>query len=247
MGVANAAATRDAAGTGRSGNRLLALLPQNEREAVEQHLERVQGKSGQVLAEPGEGFSYVYFPETCVISVVNPTDEGIVEVGTVGNEGMGGISVFLDAHALPSRTIVQIPGMMQRMRVSTFRETADAHPALRHLLLRYTHAFLVQVAQTASCNRMHPIEHRCARWLLMTHDRVGGADTFMLTHEFLAFMLGVRRAGVTVAAGMLQRLGLIAYSRGRVTVLDRAGLEEASCQCYGIVRAHFQNVLGVAG
>jgi hypothetical protein len=94
---------------------------------------------------------------------------------------------------------------------------------------------------------MHPIEHRCARGLLMTHDRVGGADTFMLTHEFLAFMLGVRRAGVTVAAGMLQRLGLIAYSRGRVTVLDRAGLEEASCQCYGIVRAHFQNVLGVAG
>ena len=247
MSVANVTAQQDAPGTGNAQNHLLALLPANERALIEPHLERVAGKSGDVLAEPGAEFRYVYFPENCVISVVNPTDAGVVEVGTVGNEGMAGLSVFLDVGALPSRTIVQVPGMMQRMRASAFNDTTNRQPAMRQLLLRYTHAFLVQVQQTASCNRMHAIEHRCARWLLMTHDRVGGADSFMLTHEFLAIMLGVRRAGVTVAAGVLQRLGLIAYSRGKVTVLDRTGLEQASCECYGIVRAHFEKVLGAAG
>jgi CRP-like cAMP-binding protein len=247
MSVANVSAQQDVPGIGGAQNRLLALMPPAERALIEPHLEHVPGNNGDVLAEPGVAFRYVYFPETCVISVVNPTDEGVVEVGTVGNEGMAGLSVFLDVGALPSRTIVQVPGHMQRMRASTFQEMADQQPALRQLLLRYTHAFLVQVAQTASCNRMHPIENRCARWLLMTHDRVGGADAFTLTHEFLAFMLGVRRAGVTVAAGVLQRLGLITYSRGKVTVLDRQGLEKASCECYAIVRAHFEKVLGTAG
>jgi CRP-like cAMP-binding protein len=247
MSVGSFTAPRDVPGTGNVQNRLLALLPPSERALIDRHLERVQGESGEVLAEPGAAFRYVYFPETCVISVVNPTDEGVVEVGTVGNEGMAGLTVFLDGGALPSRTIVQVPGMMQRMRASAFNDSASVQPAMRQLLLRYTHAFLVQVQQTASCNRMHAIEHRCARWLLMTHDRVGGSDSFMLTHEFLAVMLGVRRAGVTVAAGVLQRLGIIAYSRGKITVLDRAGLEQASCECYAIVRTHFEKILGISG
>jgi CRP-like cAMP-binding protein len=224
-------------------NRLLRLLPWDELDRLQPHLERLSARSGLILVEPDQPFEYVYFPVSCVISVVSPTDEGMVEVGTVGNEGMAGISVFLGVGALPNRTVVQVPGELLRMRASVFAEAVESRAALQRLVLRYTHAFLVQVAQTAACNRVHDIEARCARWLLMTHDRVSGAPSFNLTHEFLATMLGVRRAGVTVAAGALQRAGLLRYSRGVVTVLDRAGLESASCQCYGIVEKHFKLAL----
>ena len=225
-------------------NKLLKALPSEEYGWLRPHFEPVELTLKMVLAEPGEPFRHVYFIESGVVSVVNTVGEGTVEVGTIGNEGMAGLSVFLDADAATSKTFVQVPGHAKRINAEIFATQADERRGLRQILHRYTHAFLTQVAQTASCNRMHEVQERCARWLLMTHDRVEGSDSFPLTHEFLSFMLGVRRAGVTVAAGALQKAGLIRYTRGKITVLDRQGLEEASCECYGIVRAHFQRLIG---
>lgn len=229
-------------------NRLLRVIPPEEYAWLQPHLMTVRIEHGQILAEPDEPFRYVYFPETMVVSQVNRMEDGsVVEVGTIGNEGMVGISLFLDADALPSRTLVQVAGEGKRMPAEVFGDGAQARPQFQRLLRRYTHAYLTQVAQTAACNRMHSLDERCARWLLMTHDRVGRAEQFVLTHEFLAFMLGVRRAGVTIAAGALQQAGIIRYSRGKITVLDRAALESASCECYGIVREHFERLLGRPG
>lgn len=225
-------------------NRLLYLLPADEATWAWSHLERVPARAGAVLAEPGEPLSHVYFPESCAASLVNPTSEGVVEVGTVGNEGMVGLSSFLGGEAIPSRILWQISGTAQRMPASVFSDGVETRPTCRRIVLRYAHAFFVQVSQTAACNRVHDIERRCARWLLMTHDRVGGADSFELTHVFLAFMLGVRRAGVTEAAGALQDRGLIRYTRGKITIIDRAGLEDAACECYRVVRAHFERFIG---
>jgi CRP-like cAMP-binding protein len=223
-------------------NRVLHALPPDEYEWLASRLEPVELRLGAVLAEAEEPFRHVYFPETSVASVVNIMADGsIVEVGTIGREGMVGLSVFLDAGATPSRTVVQIAGAARRMDASTFAAELGERPTLQRMLHRYTHAYLTQVAQTAACNRMHNIGQRCARWLLMTHDRAG-EDTFSLTQEFLSFMLGVRRAGVTEAAGALQAAGLIRYSRGRVSILDRPGLEDASCECYRIVRDHFERL-----
>lgn len=223
-------------------NRILALLPPHERTWMREHLERVNARGGECLAESEQPYSHVYFPETSVASLVNPTDEGMVEVGTVGNEGVVGLSVFLGGDTFPARTIWQVEGQALRMTSEAFTQAVDQRPVLERLLRRYSHAFLVQVAQTASCNRKHALEQRCARWLLMTRDRVN-ADTFGLTHQFLGFMLGVHRPGVTLAAQVLQRAGLITYSRGQITVLDRAGLEDSACECYGVVRAHFDRAL----
>jgi CRP-like cAMP-binding protein len=166
-----------------------------------------------------------------------------IEVGTIGNEGVTGISVLLGAHASTNETFVQIPGTAHRVAADELVREIDARPALRHLLNLYAEAYLTQVAQTAACNRLHDIESRCARWLLMTHDRVGQAEQFPLKQEFLAIMLGVRRAGVSVAASALQDAGLIHYTRGSIRVLDRAGLEAVACECYGIVRQHFDRLL----
>lgn len=231
------------ASTRRGANRLLAALPQDEYAWLEPHLEPVALHARDVLAKPDEPFHHVYFPDTAIISVVNPLRGGMVEVGTIGNEGMAGLSVFLDAGPAPNSTFVQIPGQGQRIAARAFVQGTEERRELRRILQRYTHAFLTQVSQTAACNRAHPLEERCARWLLMTHDRVGERDSFPMTHEFLSFMLGVRRAGVTVAAGILQKAGFIRYTRGRITVVDRVGLEGASCECYGIVRAHFERLL----
>ncbi len=228
------------------GNRLLRCLPPDEFAWLNQHLVPVELPARLILAEQDKPFQHVYFIDTGVASVVNQIGGGMIEVGTVGNEGMAGLSVFLDADTIPSRTFIQVAGTGRRMDAHTFAAGADERPVLRRMLHRYTQAFLTQVSQTAACNRAHELNQRCARWLLMTHDRMDGVDSFVLTHEFLSFMLGVRRAGVTVAAGMLQKAGLIRYSRGRITVLDRSGLEAASCECYGIVRSHFERLLGAA-
>jgi CRP-like cAMP-binding protein len=171
-------------------------------------------------------------------------DGSAVEVGTVGREGLVGLVIVLGGAASPTVTLCQIPGTARRITAERLAEAVEARPALRRLLLRYAQGYLTQVAQGAACNRLHGIEARCARWLLMTHDRVGGADTFPLKQEFLAVMLGVRRAGVTVAAGALQDAGLIRYRRGSIRVLDRAGLEAASCECYGLVREQYARLLG---
>jgi CRP-like cAMP-binding protein len=161
-----------------------------------------------------------------------------VEVGTIGNEGISGLSLFLGSDVSVPEMIAQIPGAAQQMSADDFRTIVAQLPALRALLARCAYAFMTQVSQTAACNRLHGIEQRCARWLLLTHDRVGGADSFPLTHKFLSFMLGVRRAGVTEALGALTLAGLIRSTKGTVTILDRAGLERASCECYAIVRLH---------
>jgi CRP-like cAMP-binding protein len=225
-------------------NRLLRALPADDYAWIQPHLKSITLNVNDVLAEPEERFRHVYFIESGVASIVNQVSGGTVEVGTVGNEGMAGLSVFLDGGAAPSMTLIQVPGEAKRVAADVFAQGVDDHPALRRLLHRYTQAFITQVAQTAACNRNHKLEERCARWLLMTHDRVDGSDTFPLTHQFLAYMLGVRRSGVTIAAGTLQKQGLIRYSRGRITITDRKGLEGASCECYGVVRAHFDRLLG---
>lgn len=226
-------------------NRLLRALPPEDYALLKPHMERIDVPLLEVLAEPNTQFTHVMFPQTGVISVVNRvTGGGLVEVGTIGNEGMAGLSVILDAESIPSVTLMEIPGEIVRIPAPTFARLANERPAIRRVVNRYTQAFLIQVAQTASCNRAHEIAERCARWICMSHDRMCGAEKFPLTQEVLAQMLGVRRAGVTVAAGTLQRAGLIRYSRGKITVVDRAKLEAASCECYGIVQAHFDRLVG---
>ena len=170
-------------------------------------------------------------------------DGEAIEAGLVGRDGMVGVAVLLGASSAPNRCICQVEGDGWRMPVEAFRAAMAAGGPLHARLLRYTQAFLTQVGQTAGCNRAHPVEERCARWLLMVHDRVEG-DQFHLTHEFLSIMLGVRRATVTVVMGMLHQAGVIEYTRGVVTVRDRPGLEAASCACYGLVAEEFQRLLG---
>lgn len=229
---------------GATGNRLLAALAPADRAWLAPQLERVTLAVGDVLAPTGKAFTHVYFPETAVASVVSRmSDGGGVEVATVGNEGMVGVSAFLEAEPTEGETFIQVPGVALRAVAAVVTEAAGAPPGLRRLLGRYTQAYLAQVARGAACNRLHNLEARCARWLLMTHDRVGGGDAFPLKQEFLALMVGVRRPGVSVAAGALQDAGLIRYRRASIRVLDRAGLEAASCECYGIVRRHFDQLL----
>lgn len=195
--------------------------------------------SGDVLYPQNSRIDWVYFPETAVASLVSRMENGaVVEVGTIGNEGMVGLSVFLGVDFSVPETLAQIPGDAQRMSSDAFRVALRDLPRFRQLVAGSTHAFMTQVSQTAACNRLHGIEQRCARWLLLTHDRVGGADRFPLTHQFLSFMLGVRRAGVTEAIGSLTLAALITSAKGRITILDRPGLEAACCECYAVVRRH---------
>ena len=232
---------------GARGNRLieaLAVLAPSDAAWVATQIEPVELDIGQLIAKAGEPFRHVYFPETAVLSIISRMADGTaVEVGTVGNEGMAGVGVFLGADVSVNETVAQIPGTAGRIESTRFVDGAATRPELRRLLNRYTEAYLTQVAQTAACNRLHGIEARCARWLLMTHDRVGEAERFPLTQEYLAIMLGVRRGGVSLAAGTLRDAGLIRYSRGAIRVVDRAGLETAACECYGIVRQHFDRLL----
>ena len=187
----------------------------------------------------------MYFIESGVGSLVCTMADGrAAEVGTVGNEGLAGLPVLLGDDRAPSSMYVQVPGRGLRMRAAIFREQLNQSQPMRAVMLRYTHLFFNQVAQTAACAHFHSLEQRCCRWLLMTHDRMP-SDTFLLTHEFLAMMLGVRRAGVSVAAGALQRRGFIRYNRGRVVILDRQGLEDCACECYAVARAEFNGLLGV--
>lgn len=224
-------------------NGLLAALPAQDLANILPHLEPVTLAQRSLLFEPNQPITHVYFPDTAVVSLINLLDVGgTVEVGTVGCEGIAGLPAFLHGTVSSSRAVVQIPGTALRCEEQPFARLAAAPSELHRLLLRYTLAFLTQVAQTAACNAAHLVQERCARWLLMTHDRVAG-DQFPLTHEFLAFMLGVRRAGVTTAMRALQDAGMVDYTRGRIAILDRAALEGASCECYRVVRRHFDQLL----
>ena len=225
-------------------NRLLGALPSAELAALLPHLELARLGHHDTFFASARTIDSVFFPETAVISFVSTfEDGGTVEVGTAGCEGMVGLPVFLGESVSTVRWFTQIPGTAWRMDAATFARLAAAPGTLHRMMLRYTQAFLTQVSQTAACNAAHLVEQRCARWLLMTHDRVDG-DDFPLTHEFLAFMLSVRRAGVTLAMHALQDAGVVRCTRGYVHVVDRAGLERASCECYRVVSTHFARLLG---
>ena len=223
-----------------TGNLLLSRLAPEDAAELAPHIEEHPLAQGDVIVAAGDEFTYAWFPDTAVLSVINRMSDGSgVEIGTIGNEGFVGIGALLDAPESLHLTLAQIPGMAHRIAMPVLVQARDRSDSLRRALNRYTCAFIGQVGQTAACNARHDIEQRCARWLLMSHDRVGDTDTFSLKHEYLAIMLGVRRTGVTIAAGALQARGLIRYRRGVIRIVDREGLEERACECYRIVRDRF--------
>ena len=229
-------------------NRIVAALPEHERTIVEAKLEKLDLPVRFMLYELGKPIEYVYFIATGVGSLMTPMKDGpSVELATVGSEGMVGMPLFLGGETTTtSRAFMQVNGWGFRMRARDFQDVLGQCPELNKLLLRYAQALMTQMAQNAACNRTHGVEERCARWLLMTRERVQG-DTFELTQEFIAQMLGVRRPTVSIAAGILAQAGLISYVRGRITILDRDGLEEAACECYQIIRNEFERLVGSAG
>jgi CRP-like cAMP-binding protein len=218
-------------------NRLLATLPKNEYKRLLPKLKAVSLVLGEVLYEPGDVIKYVYFPNDSIISLISELSEtSWLEVGMVGNEGMAGLAVFMGVSSSSTLALVQGAGTAMRMSSATVRTEANQLGSLHRLLHRYSHSLLTQVSQSSACNRFHLVDARLARWLLMTNDRLG-ANEFPLTQEFLSSMLGVRREGVSKAAGALQAAKLIRYSRGIITLLNRRGLEAKSCQCYAIIKA----------
>src|SRR3954468_12229379 len=228
----------------RVRNWILGALPSVEYRRLAPRLERVPLELRQLLFDHDEPIEHVYFCESAVVSVVSiMTDGTAVETATVGNEGMVGLPVFHGVDRTAAQAFCQIPGDALRMTTAAFRAELQHHGALETLLGRYAEAMFIQVAQSSACNRVHPMRERCARWLLATHDRVG-RDEFPLTHRFLAQMLGVRRATVTQAAGSFHAAGLIEYRMGTLRILDRRGLESASCECYAIIRRAFGHLRG---
>jgi CRP-like cAMP-binding protein len=224
-------------------NRLLAALPEKEFDRLAARMTTVPFGVRDLLYRAGGPIDHVYFPLDGVFSqVVVMEDGGAVEVGTTGYEGMLGVSVALGDPRSHPQVFCQVAGRARRLPADEFRAEADRGGPLAGVVRRYALFERAMAAQGVACNRLHGIDERCARWLLMTHDRVG-AETFTLTQEFLAQMLGVRRASVTVAAGMLQQAGIIRYTRGKITVLDRDRLEAASCECYRAVRAEYDRLL----
>jgi CRP-like cAMP-binding protein len=225
-------------------NRLLAVLPAEEYAQLRPHLCHVEWANGQIIYAPKELPRHVYFPLTgCASVVVTMADGAMIEAGTIGREGLVGLAAFLGTDTGPLTTLAQVPGVVARLPAPVLRDAAAQGTRLHATLQRFTQAFYVLAAQSAGCNRLHPVEQRCARWLLLTHDRAG-RDTFQLTQEFLGYMLGVARPAVTVAARILQRAGLITYHRGVVTIRDRPGLEEAACECYATIADEFARQLG---
>jgi CRP-like cAMP-binding protein len=228
-------------------NFILDALAGEEYERLAPDLEPVTLRAGQVLYDPDEPITHVYFLRRGTVSVISVfEDGGGVEVSMVGNEGMFGINVVLGSVSTPLRAVVQIEGEGLRMRADTARREFGRGGQFHDLLLRYTQAFIIQIAQNAACNSAHPVEGRLAKWLLACQDRAH-SDELSLTHEFISEMLGVRRAGITEAAGRLQDAGVIRYRRGRILILDRRGLEASSCVCHAIVKKEFDRLLLAEG
>ena len=223
-------------------NRLLAALPVQERWRLGSELRVVELGMREQIYDTGEAITQVFFPLNCVLSVVAAVDDDVaVEVAMVGLEGMAGLPAFLGAAASPHRCFCQVPGQALRLDTVTLRRFLSGDGALHDLLHRYTQAVLAFLAQNIACNRLHSTEERTARWLAQTHDRVG-SDSFQITQDFLAQMLGVRRATVSESARTLQQAGLIRYSRGRITIVDRDRLQAAACQCYLTIRHEFDKL-----
>ncbi len=224
-------------------NGLLAALPAEEWARWSGQLEFVPLQLGQVLYESGRPQSHVYFPTTAIVSLLYVMEDGAsAEIAVVGREGVVGVALFMGGETTPSRAVVQSAGGCYRLRAATIKEEFNHYGVGMHVLLRYTQALLTQMAQTAVCNRHHLLEQQLCRWLLLSLDRIAG-DQLVMTQELIANMLGVRREGVTEAALKLQKLGLIDYARGHITVTDRAGLEERSCECYSVVKREYDRLL----
>ncbi|HEX5073814.1 MAG TPA: Crp/Fnr family transcriptional regulator [Gemmatimonadaceae bacterium] len=227
----------------RPRNRILAALPDEEYARIAPHLEPVTLQVRDLIHDIDQPITHVYFVNSGVASVVSIMADGnAVETATIGYEGMVGLAVFHHADRTAAQAFCQVAGDALRMPSDAFRSEIGHAPALQALLHRYTQALFTQVAQASACNRMHSIRQRCARWLLQTHDRVG-SDDFAITHEFLAQMLGVRRASVSEVASALQQAGLIAYAYGRISIVSRPGLEQLSCECYFIIAREYDRLI----
>jgi CRP-like cAMP-binding protein len=224
-------------------NHLLAVLPAPEYERLYPCLELIQMPLGQALYESGDRLRYVYFPTNSIVSLLYVMEDGAsAEIAVVGNEGIIGIALFMGGETMPNRAVVQSAGYAYRLKGHLLKQEFNRSSVLQHLLLRYTQALITQMAQTAVCNRHHSVDQQLCRWLLLSLDRLTGEELTM-TQELIANMLGVRREGVTEAAGKLQDAGLIRYHRGHITVLDRPGLEARSCECYQVVKKEFDRLL----
>lgn len=242
----NRAPMRDAA-VNRGSNKLLQRLPASEYDRLAPALESVPLNFKETIYEQGQPIEHLHFVEAGVISLVTDLEDGgTIETGTIGNEGVVGLPAFLGMPVAAGRAFCQIPGRAMRVTVSAMLAERERHSQLATLIFRIANATMSMLAQTAACNRAHPVEERMARWLLMTHDRVEG-DEFPLTQEFLSQMLGVRRPSVNTAGLALQQAGLIRYSRGKITIVNRTGLEQSSCECYGYIAREFANALNGAG
>jgi CRP-like cAMP-binding protein len=225
------------------GNRIVAALPREEYKRLLPYLEPVSLSFKKCLYQSQAVIEHVYFPNSGVVSMLSVMEDGsTVEVATVGNEGMVGIPVLLGADCAPVETLVQVPGDAMRMKADVFKSQVIPSSPTHNLLLRYTQALMSQMSQSVACNRLHSVEERCCRWLLQTRDRVE-SDEFPMTQEFLASMLGVRRASVSEVAAILQKAGLIRYQRGKMKIIDQEGLESGSCECYHLIKQEYARLL----
>lgn len=224
-------------------NHLLDALPGTDYQRIAPHLELVPMGLGEVIYESGSSMRHVYFPTTSIVSLLYVMENGAsAEIAVVGNEGILGISLFMGGETTPSRAVVQSAGHGYRLKAGLIKAEFARFGPTMHLLLRYTQALITQMAQTAVCNRHHSVDQQLCRWLLLSLDRLS-SNELVMTQELIANMLGVRREGVTEAAGMLQKAGLIRYQRGRITVIDRPGLEARTCECYQVVKNEFDRLL----
>jgi CRP-like cAMP-binding protein len=224
-------------------NHILNALPPEERDRLFPHLSLVSMPLGMVLYESGEALRHIYFPTDCIVSLLYVMKDGAsAEIAVVGNEGAIGVALFMGGETTPSRAIVQSAGSAYRLDRKRLKAEFNRHGRMLHLLLRYTQSLITQMAQTAVCNRHHSVNQQLCRWLLLSLDRLQ-SNELKMTHELIANMLGVRREGVTAAAGELQKVGAIRYSRGKITVIDRAKLEQLSCECYSVVKAETDRLL----
>jgi CRP-like cAMP-binding protein len=230
--------------SGEAENRLLAALPVEEYERLRPHLEQIYFALGDVVSESGGHLDYVYFPTTAIISLLYMMEDGSsAEMGLAGNDGVVGIALFMGGNTMPNRAVVQSAGAVVKIKAKVLQDEFARGGQFQHLLLRYTQALITQISQTAVCNRLHTVEQQLCRWLLLSHDRVQ-ADELIMTQRLIGDMLGVRREGVTIAAGRLQNLGAISYFRGHIKILDREKLEATVCECYRVVKDEFDRLLG---